>query len=85
VPSPASTTIPSIITITSKLWQSDHSHHAGGVLDGVVHGMEQTGDQHAETGAVVKSASDQSAAQMRAQKGPAPAPWSMHDILISTR
>jgi hypothetical protein len=64
---PASTTIPSMIT-NFELWQIDYGHQAGGVHDGVVHGMEQAGDQHAGTGAVVKPASDQSAAQLRQQE-----------------
>jgi len=51
-----------------ELWQSDHGHQAGGVHDGVVHGMEQSGDQYAGAGAVVEPASDQSAAQMREQE-----------------
>jgi hypothetical protein len=51
-----------------ELRQTDHNNQAGGVHDRVVHGMEQSGDQHAGVGAVVEPASDQSAAQLREQE-----------------
>jgi hypothetical protein len=38
----ASTTILAMITNTSNCVKSDHGHQAGGVHDGVVHGMEQS-------------------------------------------
>jgi hypothetical protein len=39
----ANTTMPAMITNTFELWQTDHGHQAGGVHDGVVHGMKQSG------------------------------------------
>jgi hypothetical protein len=62
-----------------ELWQSDHGHQAGGVHDGVVHGMEQSGDQHAGAGAVVEPAGDQSAAQMGGRKMPSTSAVVAHD------
>jgi hypothetical protein len=64
----ANTTIPAMITNTSNCGRPDHGHQAGGVHNCVVHGVEQSGDQHAGAGAVVEPASHQAAAWIRRQE-----------------
>jgi hypothetical protein len=63
----ASTTIPAMITNTSNCGRATTATRPV-EFTMALHGIEQSGDQHAGAGAVVEPASDQSAAQMREQE-----------------
>jgi hypothetical protein len=75
---PASTTIPSMITNTSNCGRPTTGHQAGGVHDGVAHGMEQAGGRSIRWSRRRRKASQRSIGcpAAAARRGPAPAPWS---------